>query len=55
MGGSAAMTLCWFLLIIFLALGEKKNNKGLLYAGIVMMYIYQVCKLRPSEKRRFTN
>ena len=49
------MTLCWFLLIIFLALGEKKNNKGLLYAGIVMMYIYQVCKLSPSENRRFTN
>ncbi|KAJ5198725.1 uncharacterized protein N7498_007842, partial [Penicillium cinerascens] len=42
MGGSAAMTLCWFLLIIFLAHGEKKNNKGLLYAGIVMMYIYQI-------------
>jgi hypothetical protein len=36
------MTVCWFLLIIFLALGQKRNNKGLLYAGIVMMYIYQV-------------
>jgi hypothetical protein len=36
------MTLCWTLLIIFLALGEQRNNKGLLYAGIVMMYIYQV-------------
>jgi hypothetical protein len=43
MSGSAAMTMCWILLIIFLALGEQKNSKGLLYAGIVMMYVYQVC------------
>ncbi|KAK5231859.1 hypothetical protein LTR47_006992 [Exophiala xenobiotica] len=40
--GSIGMTLCWTLLIIFLALGEQRNNKGLLYAGIVMMYIYQI-------------
>lgn len=44
------MTVCWVLLIIFLALGEKKNNKGLLYAGTVMMYIYQVCKLPSIQK-----
>ena len=43
MFGSAAMCVCWTLLIIFLALGEQHNNKGLLYAGIVMMYIYQIC------------
>lgn len=36
------MTFCWVLLIIFLALGEQRNSKGLLYAGIVMMYLYQV-------------
>lgn len=42
--GSIGMTFCWILLIIFLALGEQRNNKGLLYAGIVMMYLYQVSK-----------
>ena len=42
MFGSAVMSCCWILLIIFLALGEKHNSTGLLYAGIVMMYIYQV-------------
>ena len=36
------MTFCWTLLIIFLALGEQRHSKGLLYAGTVMMYIYQV-------------
>lgn len=42
MYGSAAMTCCWVLLIVFLALGEKQGSTGLLYAGIVMMYLYQV-------------
>lgn len=33
--------MCWIMLIVFLALGEIRQDKGLLYAGIVMMYLYQ--------------
>ncbi|KAF7133855.1 hypothetical protein CNMCM5793_005267 [Aspergillus hiratsukae] len=40
--GSIAMTLCWILLIVFMSLGKRLNSDGLLYAGIVMMYVYQI-------------
>lgn len=40
--GSATMSCCWVLLTIFLALGADRQSSGLFYAGIVMMYLYQV-------------
>lgn len=36
------MSLCWILLIVFMSLGKRRNSDGLLYAGIVMMYVYQI-------------
>lgn len=42
MGGSAAMSVCWILLTTFLALGQGRSDKRLLYAGVVMMYVYQI-------------